>query len=265
MASGISEKYRKLLDNLNLTQRGPFTASDAIKIFNFSERETSILLAYFARKGWLSRIRRGLYLTVPLGTINPGELKENPWIVASRVFAPCYIGGWSAAEYWEFTEQIFNSIVVFTTKKIRRKNIRIQGTDFLVKHIGEKYFGKTKYIWLENQKIQVSDPLQTVVDILDDPYTGGGMRNTAEIVREYFASQHRNDIGIVEHIKAGNNRTIYKRLGYLIETLKIDAGNLKEICKKNISAGFSLLDPAVDSKGRFNTKWNLRVNVDITK
>ncbi len=265
MPSGISEKYRKLLDNLNLTHTGPFTASDVIKNFNFTKQETSLLLAYFARKGWLSRIRRGLYITVPLGTINPSELKENPWIVANRVFAPCYIGGWSAAEYWEFTEQIFNSIVVFTTKKIRRKNIRIQGTDFLVKHIGEKHSGKTKNIWLENQKIQVSDPTQIVVDILDDPYTGGGMRNTAEIVREYFASQHRNDADAVKYIETRNNRTIYKRLGYLIETMEIDAGDLKEICKKNISAGFSLLDSAVDAKGRFDTKWNLRINTAITK
>jgi len=265
MISGISEKNRKLLDDLNRTQKGPFSAEEARKVLGISGRDVSVLLSYFARRGWLSRIRRGLYITVPLGTINPQELKENPWIVANRVFSPCYIGGWSAAEYWEFTEQIFNSVVVFTLRKLRNKNVQIQGTDFILKFADKKYFGRTKAVWVDNEKIQLSDPLQTIVDVLDDPSIGGGIRNIAEIVCEYFRSQYRNDDEIVEYIKARKNRTIYKRLGYLIEACSIDAPILQQKCKKNISAGFSLLDPTVEGKGVFNSKWNLRINVGVDK
>jgi len=263
MISGISERNRKLLDDLNRTQKGPFSAEEAKTVLRKSGRETSILLSYFARRGWLSRVRRGLYITVPLGTINPQELKENPRIVANRVFAPCYIGGWSAAEYWEFTDQIFNSIVVFTLRKLRHKKTQIQGTDFILRFVKEKYFGKTKTVWVDNEKIRLSDPLQTIVDVLDTPSIGGGMRNVAEIVREYFRSQFRNDGSILGYIKAKNNRTIYKRLGYLIEACSIDAPALRKECKQNISAGFSLLDPSIESKGIFNTTWNLRINVDV--
>ncbi|OGT21466.1 MAG: hypothetical protein A3C55_06420 [Gammaproteobacteria bacterium RIFCSPHIGHO2_02_FULL_42_13] len=97
MTSGISDKNRKILDLLNRTQKGPFTAKEASLALNFPFKKTSILLTYFATKEWLSRIQRGLYITVPLGTINPKEYKENSWIVADRIFSPCYIGGWSAA------------------------------------------------------------------------------------------------------------------------------------------------------------------------
>lgn len=263
MISGISEKNRRILDNLNRLRKGPFLIAEAATALNMPLEEARILLAYFVRKGWLARVRRGLYITVPLGTLNPQEYKENPWIVAERVFSPCYIGGWSAAEHWEFTDQIFNSIVVFTLRKFRSKNMRIQGTDYVLKFVKEKYFGKTKPVWVENIKVQVSDPAQTIIDVLDDPSIGGGMRNVRDVVERYFQSEHRDNTLIISYIKIKGNRTVNKRLGYLIETLNIKAPELLRYCTKNISSGFSLLDPSVESKGSFNTKWNLRINVTI--
>lgn len=265
LASGISEKNRKLLDDLARKWNGPFSVIDATKILNMTEEKTRIILAYLARKGWLSRIKRGLYISVPLGTINPQEYKEHPWIVANRVFEPCYIGGWSAAEHWEFTDQIFNSIMVVTLRKLKSTKINIQGTDYLIKTVKEKYFGKTKPVWVENIKVAVSEPLQTVVDILHDPYIGGGMRNIADMVHEYFNSSYRNDDELLKYIDCKNNQTIYKRLGYIIEVLGIDAENLKSLCEKRKSLGYSLLDPTVEARGSFNSKWNLRINVGINK
>lgn len=265
MISGISGKNRKLLDELNRTQEGPFSIKEASKVLGISESDTRICLAYFVRKGWLSRVKRGLYITVPLGTVNPREYKENPWVVANRVFSPCYIGGWSAAEHWEFTDQIFNSIVVFTLRRLRNKNIQIQGTNYVLKFVDKKYFGKTKAVWINNTKIQISDPIQTIVDILDGPSIGGGIRNIADIVRAYFESEYRNDEIIVGYIEVKNNKTIYKRLGYLIEACGIDAPNLKVVCEKRVSTGFTLLDPTVEPKGHFSSKWNLRINVGVNK
>ena len=265
MTSGISEKNRKLLDNLNRTQKGPFSSKEASKSLGLPAKNVGILLTYFVTKGWLSRVMRGLYITVPLGTINPKKHRENPLVVANRVFAPCYIGGWSAAEHWEFTDQIFNSIVVFTLRRYRNKKLQIQGADYVLKFINKKYFGQTKQIWIDNIKIQISDPIQTIVDILDDSSIGGGMRNVADMVQEYFKSQYRNDDEIVKYINHRSNRAIYKRLGYLIEALSIDASKLKDVCSKNISAGFSLLDNAIQSRGSFNSKWNLRINVVLDK
>lgn len=206
-----------------------------------------------------------MYTTVPLGTVNPHEYKINSWVVANRIFAPCYIGGWSAAEHWEFTDQIFNSVVVFTLRRYRKKTLQIQGVDFVLKFIDEKYFGKSKLVWVDNVKIPVSDPTQTIIDILDDPSIGGGIKSVADILKEYFQSSYRNDSDLVNYIEARNNRTIYKRLGYLIETYEIPASELKEKCRQNISKGYSLLDPKVESKGRYNSTWNLRINVDLKR
>ncbi len=263
--SGINEKNRKLLDSLNRFEKRIFSIKDASKMMELPVKDTRLYLAYFARRGWLSRVKRGLYISVPLGTVNPQEYKENPWIVANRVFSPCYIGGWSAAEYWGLTEQIFNSVYVFTFRTFRSKNINIQGTSFVLKFIGEKRTRHIKGEWIENIKIQISDLTQTLVDILDDPSTGGGIRHVTEIVRSYFISEYSDEVKLLEYIKENGNRTIYKRLGYILEILDIQRTEIIKECHKNISAGYSVFDPTIKNKGTFHRRWNLRVNAEIEK
>jgi predicted transcriptional regulator of viral defense system len=261
--AGITDKNRALLDEMHRAFQGSFSALEASARLKISKDRASFLLMYFARKGWLSRIRRGLYIVVPLGTVNPSEYKKHPWLVATRVFYPCYIGGWSAAAHWELTDQIFNSIVVFTSKKFRNKKIMIQNTEYILKFLDNRHFGTTKAIWLENTKFQVSDVLQTIIDILDIPSLGGGMRSVADIVKTYFESDWRNDDAITAYIDKKRNRTIYKRLGYLLDVIGINAPRLRDKCHERISKGYSLLDPAVETKGVFSRKWNLRINVEI--
>ncbi len=263
--SGIREKNRELLESLNRAGKNLFSVKDAAKIVGLPVKRTRLYLSYFARRGWLARVKPGLYISVPLGTSNPQGYKENPWIVADRVFSPCYIGGWSAAEHWELTDQIFSSIFVFTTRLFRKKSVNIQGTDFVLKLVRKKKAGHTKGVWVENTKIQVSDPTQTVVDMLDEPETGGGIRHVSEIVNNYFDSEYLNDSNLLKYINEKNNRTIYKRLGFILETLEVKSSEVRGACKKNISAGYSPLDPTIKGKGKFNRKWNLLVNAEIER
>ena len=62
-------------------------------MLELSPEKARQLLAYLARRGWLSRVRQGLYIPVPLDARRSGEWREDPWVVAERTFSPCYIGG----------------------------------------------------------------------------------------------------------------------------------------------------------------------------
>ncbi len=262
---GINKKNRSSLDLLHRFGKNLFSIKDASKIIGLPVNDTRLYLGYLARRGWLSRVKPGLYVSVPLGTVNPQKYRENPWIVANRIFAPCNIGGWSAAEHWEFTDQIFNSIFVFTARMFRKKNIIIQGTEFILKLVRAKKISHTKSMWIENVKVQVSDPSQTIVDILNDPAVGGGIRHVSDIVRNYFNSEYRNDVELLNYIKENTNRTVYKRLGYILEISDINVPDIIKECHKNISSGYSVLDPAIKIKGSFKRRWNLRVNAEVVK
>ena len=260
---GIGERNRTLLDKLHRQAKAPITPASAATILSLDLPRARRILAYLAARGWLSRIRQGLYGLVPLGADVPSEWREDPWVIVASVFSPCYIGGWSAAEHWHLTEQMFRDIVVITASVIRSRRLAIQGTPFLLKHtVVEKHFG-LKPVWHGSVKVMVSDPTRTVVDILDDPRLGGGIRNVAEILATYFKSEYHSDVQLLEYADRFGNRAVFKRLGYLSETLGLGSSRLVTRCLARKSAGLSKLDPSVRQSGHVVKRWNLRVNATI--
>ena len=111
--------------------------------------------------------------------------------------------------------------------------------------------------------MQVSDPSRTVVDILDDPKLGGGMRNVAEVVTAYFESEHCREGLLLEYAERLGNRVVFKRLGYLTETLNLGTESLVSSCLVHKSKGLSQLDPSIKHTGRITKRWGLCVNVEI--
>jgi len=110
--------------------------------------------------------------------------------------------------------------------------------------------------------VPVSDPSRTIIDVLDDPSIGGGIRHVASMVGEYLTAEHRNEGQLVEYGDRLGNRTVFKRLGWILEVL--DHGDaLVEACLERRSAGLAKLDPTVDATGRIVRRWGLRVNVAL--
>jgi predicted transcriptional regulator of viral defense system len=183
--------------------------------------------------------------------------------VATAIFEPCYIGGWSACEHWGLTDQIFADIVVFTSRKVRHKRNDIHGTVYIVRSIkNDKIFGINP-VWRGQTKVNVSDPSRSIVDILSEPYLGAGIRNVASIVEEYFSGENKNELKLLNYISRLGNGTVYKRLGYLLESLKINSPKIIEVCRKEMTSGYSRLDPSLSTKGTISRRWNLYVNALI--
>lgn len=265
MRRGIDEKNRASLERLHRGLQGPFGIDDAAKALGMPRARAGNLLRHLASRGWLSRVRRGLYTTVPLGASEPSAWREDPWRVADAVFSPCYIGGWSACEHWGLTEQVFRGVVVVTARPVRASELEVQGTLFRVKHLPEAAHFGTRAVWRERVKVKVSDATRTIVDILDDPRVGGGIRHAASVVREYMAGPHRDEKRLVEYCDRLGNRTVFKRLGFIVETLGLDSPSLVEACLERVSRGLSKLDPAVNRKGRVLKRWWLWINVEIAR
>lgn len=260
---GINRDNRALLERLHREMPGAFDVDQASAVLGLEADRTRMLLAYLARRGWLSRVRRGLYVAVPLDTRRPGEWTEDAWVVAERTFNPCYIGGWSACQHWGLTDQVFRTVLVVTARKVRGREPVIQGTPYRVTvRSEEKLFGTTM-VWRAQVRVPVSDPSRTIVDLLDDPTLGGGMRNVADVVHEYCTGEHRDEELLVAYADRLGNRAVFKRLGFVLEHLEIDARGLVEACLDRRSSGLIALDPSVKVKGRIVRRWGIRVNVTL--
>lgn len=261
--AGISASNRQRLAVLHRKMSAPFTVAEAAAALDMDPQASRRFLAYLAGRGWLARLRRDLYVTVPLEATVPSEWHEDPWIIAAVTFKPCYIGGWSACEHWDLTEQIFRDMLVFSARPVRDRRPSIQGTNFRVKVVPEDRLFGTRTVWRRQAPVQVSDPSRTVADILSDPSLGGGIRHVAEVVTTYIQGPLRDDALLMKYAGRLDNRTLYKRLGYLLEASGVDAPELTRACLEEQSSGFSVLDPALPSEGPILRRWNLRVNAHI--
>ncbi len=259
---GIESHNRDLLERLHRTFAGPFSPAEAADALRLDPRRARRLLAHLTSRGWLSRIRRGLYVTVPLGASAPADWRGDPWIIAAKAFTPCYIGGWSACEHWGLTEQVFRDIVVITARSIRAVKTEVQGTPFRLKQRPEELHFGTRTAWRNRERVLVSDPSRTLADILDDPTVGGGIRQVADVVAEYLEGEHRDIDTLIDYLERQGNRTAFKRLGYILEASSKEPKVVPQ-CRARISKGLSALDPSVDRKGRISKRWNLRINVRL--
>ncbi len=260
---GILGENRSRLEDLHRRLAAPFSTVDAARVWGLTRPRASRLLSHMTRQGWLVRLRRDLYITVPLGATVPGEWRADPWIAGATAFAPCYLGGWTACEHWGLTEQLFRDVVVVTSRDISPRRQVIQETTFRIKVTShERFFGLTD-VWRSRVKVQVSNPSRTIVDLLDDPRLGGGMRHVSGVVAEYFEGELRDDEELVEFAERLGNRTVFKRLGYLIETLRLDAASVLARCSKAKASGLTMLDPSGPRDGPVLRRWGLRINATI--
>lgn len=263
LGDGISRHNRGVLQTLHRELEGAFDVAHASAALGLSPDRTRALLAYLARRGWLSRVRRGLYVAVPLDARRAGEWVEDSWVVAERTFSPCYVGGWSACEHWGLTEQLFRTLVVVTSRKVREREPVYQGISYRVTVRSPDLLFGTVPVWRGRVRVQVSDPTRTVVDLLDDPTLGGGIRHVADVVFNYLTSEDRDDDLLVSYGDRVGNRAGFKRLGYILEHLGIDTGGLVESCLARRSTGLVALDPSIRSKGTIVRRWGLRVNAEL--
>lgn len=263
-ATGISGRGRaELAEVLGSGQRF-ITPADAVEALGVDADAAAKKLSRWAADGWVRRVRRGLYIGVPVDATNPSAWSEDPLVVATEVWGPCYFTGWTAAHHWALTEQVFRTTVLKTSERVRNAAVRLLDHDYLVGHVNADLLSwGLKTEWRDNSRLRFADPARTVMDILDRPKLGGGIRHSAEVLSNYL-DEHDPMLLVPAGDRLGN-RAVFKRLGYVIEALDLNQPILLSACEKRISAGISTLDPDGPPGGRRQMKWGLRVNVTMVQ
>jgi predicted transcriptional regulator of viral defense system len=237
--------------------------SDVTKALDVSRTEAAKRLARWREQGWLSRVGPGAYVPASIDTLGSVRVLDDGWILVPILFEPAYIGGRTAAEHWDLTEQIFKDIVVITGQAIRERHLERQGFQFTLKHLKpEKLFG-TKPVWRQRTKVQVSDVHRTIIDMLDDPVVGGGIQQVADCLQAYFQRADRDDQKLTQYGDQLGNGAVFKRLGFLAERYGGGAA-LIELCRERLTAGNARLDLALHCE-RLISKWRLLIPLSWTQ
>jgi len=263
-AAGISGKGRTELAIATPKSSRFLTPKGVAKALEIDDIMAARKLSMWAKSGWVRRVRRGLYIAVPVEAQNPFTWSDDALVVATEVWSPCYFSGWTAARHWSLTEQVFRPNIVKTAVRIRKSKEKLLNHDYLVSHVDPKLleWGLSSE-WVDGVRLSFSDPARTVIELLDDPTIGGGIRHTAEILSTYLDDNDPSKL--VTYAKHFGNGTVFKRLGYLLEAMHKDFPDVISACHDNISEGFSKLDPGQTKNGQRITRWRLFVNTSISQ
>ena len=244
-------------------ERPAVRARDVVSRFGVNRQGANLTLSRLARKGWLRRLRRGVYAVVPLSSVSGMPIAEEPLAVAMELFSPCYISGWTAAQHWALTEQIYNSIVVCSARPQRRSIQQIGGVTYRIRRITEKaIFGTTK-VWSGTVAVQMATVHRTLIDVLDAPGLGGGGRQTLDLARAYWRRSDTDPEALLELATRLGRGSVIKRLGFGAERFGLPSEAWLDRCRERLSEGVALFDPAGPKRGPIVSRWRLRINVPL--
>ena len=261
---GLSRQERELISVFSASEKIIIEANDVIELRSCSRITANQILSRLTRKGWLQRVKRGVYSIVPISSLTANPMIEEIWPLVVNLYNPSYISGWSAAEHWDLTEQIFNSISLVTQNPQRTSDQLVSGIRIRFRILKKKYFFGTKTLWFGSNQVEVADPSRLIIDILDMPKFGGGGRHTIDIVRNYWESEMCDSDLILEYAIRYGKGTVMKRLGFLAEELNAPVSkSWLHQCRSYQSAGVSNLDPSGPASGKISSKWNLRINFPL--
>ncbi|HRR95719.1 MAG TPA: type IV toxin-antitoxin system AbiEi family antitoxin domain-containing protein [Candidatus Ratteibacteria bacterium] len=229
-----------------------FTFKEAQKVLGSDYSKTKIILSRLERNGWIERIEKGKYMIVPLGA-EKGKYTLNEFIIGAMLISPYAIAYWSALNFYNFTEQIPNTVFIQTTARKKNQSATIFGVNYKFVRVKEsKFFGICRE-WIEETQINITDKEKTIVDCLDKPQYSGGIIEVAKALKN-----GKFDMGklTIYANKIGNSGVI-RRMGFLCDFFGIEI-RLPQIKTKN----YLYLDPTMPKNGQKNAKWRLIVNLD---
>jgi len=250
----------RLLNRLAAEGRIIFSTDEARTALANDNQDINKLLYHLTRKRWLLRLEKGKYLLLPLEAGMEGLYSVHEFVIAAHLIQPYAIAYASALSFHALSDLLPQTVLVATT---RRK------TDVVVEKLGlrfqfitltpHKFFGFQTVI-IEEQPVQITTPTKTLVDGLDHPNLCGGIIELAKGLQRY-AADAPNWEQLTDDARRLNNRTVFKRLGYLVELLELEAGAWLDQWRTEISPGETLLDPRYGYSGAYHSRWNLRLNV----
>jgi len=222
------------------------------------------LLHKLERKGWLERIRAGVYQFVPAAYGYPEKIPPaNAFVVGAALIDPYYFSYYTSNSYYGFTTQMPFTLFIATTKK--KAKVEWQSVTFkfvtLSKH---KFFGYRIERVLDAD-VYIAEPEKSLVDSFDKPHYAGGIEQLVRIIWRGFRKINKEKL--VDYAIRMKSHALVQRLGFIIDFLtregliKSMSSDLRKLLLDSVGKAPIYLDPRRPRRGSFSKEWRVICNV----
>ncbi len=227
------------------------------------------LISSLAAAGHLRILKRGTYAL----THGPLADEIHPFAVALALVQPAAISHWSALSQHGFTTQIPAVIQASTPRQVITPEMRAGqafsprcravwqalGMEFEFIHLQPGQFFGHQALWVNRwQKVQVTDPERTALDLLARPDVFGGMPAAIEIFETVLPQVSTPKL--VEYALQYRVTALIKRIGWLLEQLGIPAALTAPLQEHPVTSYYRL-DPRNQAGASSNARWHIIENL----
>ena len=212
-------------------------------------------------KGWLERVRPGLFQLIPADRGREGIGDTNPLSTGALLVAPYFYSFATACTHHGLTEQVFAE--VYLACQATRRPVTIRGARYVFAHVPERHsfgFEKTEVL---GSSVLMATPEYALLDALDRPRFAGGVREVARIVAN--AAKRVSWEKLLDLAGRWHELAIVQRLGHLVDLHRIDPPpHVREVLQGLVAPASKVhLGPRVEwgTGGRLNRPWGIIENV----
>jgi predicted transcriptional regulator of viral defense system len=261
MQRTLSKNEAKVILDLEWRGKPTITLSDLREMLDGSENYVRYLAHRLVKKGWLERLRPGLFQLVPANRGRDGVADTNPLAAGAVLISPYFFSFGTACTHYGLTEQRFSEVYIACRERRPAKIIR--GIRYVFVHMPkQKFFGFTEARVLD-ASVQMATLERALLDAIDRPRHSGGIGEVSRIAM--CAATRISWDALVELARRWSSSALVQRLGYFVD---LHHGQMPESTKAEL---LTLIRPHskiyLGSRRRWGTSgklanpWNVMVNV----
>jgi predicted transcriptional regulator of viral defense system len=232
-----------------------------------SVRARQKLLRWYAKKGRILRVRRGLYCTVPPG-VDPAKCPVDPLLVAAKLSRDAVLGYHTALEFKGKAHSPHQRFTHLTASKSSRP-FRFRAFSFRgVLHPKRLRDSHSEDFAVERAdrsgvSVRVTSLERVLVDMLDRPDLSGGWE---EIWRSLGSVEYFDLDRVVEYALLLGNSTTVAKTGFFLErhreALMVEEAHLQSLRQRRPRQPH-YMERSAGKRGRLVREWNLVVPNEI--
>jgi predicted transcriptional regulator of viral defense system len=218
MERTLSQNEAKVVLDLEWRNQKTVTLAELRAALGASESYARKLAHGLVKKGWLERLRPGLFQLVPADRGREGVADTNPLAAGAVLVSPYFYSFGTACTHHGLTEQVFSEVYLACQAERRSETIRDKRYVFV--HVAEQRFFGFEWISVLGHAVQMATTERALLDAIDRPRYAGGIGEVSRIAQR-AASKVSWD-ALLELARKWGSSALVQRLGYFMDLHQVD-------------------------------------------
>ncbi len=263
MERTLSKNEAMVILDLEWNERTTVTLADVRELLDASESYARYVAHRLVEKGWLERLRPGLFQLVPASRGRDGVPDTNPLATGAALVSPYFFSFGTACTHHGLTEQRFSEVYVACREQ--RPAAHVRGMRYVFVHVPDRLFFGFDQVRVLGAPVRMASLERALLDAVDRPRHAGGIGEVSRVAMR--AATRVSWEALADLARRWGSSALVQRLGCL---LGLHRASIPEEIRTDLLAlvrpgSKILLGPRRrwGTTGKLVSPWNVVVNVPL--